>query len=318
MKRLACIFLIAAGMSACSQSPVTQKPITQNSATQSSVTQRSTNVVMASGLLQQCLGIIPNSGRMPRKPGDDQYCNQLPGADLYNQAGVKFQAGDHAGAAQILLKAAQAGNAVAQLRLAIMYEKGDGVPRDKKSAFQWYSRATAQGEPASEMELGGYYEAADGVAENWDLAAALYKASATQGWLKGQFILGRAYQFGIGVPQNRQLAIEWYRKAAAQGEPNGDYWVRWLSDPTNNIGFRTDAEHDAVIGGKLRFALGAADPAGITFHSSAQRDEWLAGLGHQIDASEAQAMWQMKKNDYDNCTKGGGSGCIPPGPRPVQ
>lgn len=309
MKRHAYLILLALGMSACSQNPVTG-----NSATQSSPSK----VVLASGILQRCVGIVPNSGKLVHAGQNQQYCDQLPAADVFNQAGVKFQAGDHVGAAQILEKAAQAGNAMAQLRLAIMYDKGDGVPRDKKSAFMWYSRVAAQGEPASQMELAGFYEDADGVPENWDLAAALYKASATQGWMKGQFALGRAYQFGIGVPQSRQLAIEWYQKAAAQGEPNGDYWVRWLSDPTNNIGFRTNEEHDAVIGGKLRFALGAGDPAGITFHSSAQRNDWLAGLGHRVDASEAQAMWQMRKSDYDSCTKSGGSGCIPPGPRPGQ
>jgi TPR repeat protein len=307
MKRLAYILFIVLGVSACSKSTVTGSSATQSSPSK---------VVLASGMLQRCVGIIPNSGKIIHGGQNPQYCDQLPAADPFNQAGVKFLAGDHAGAAQILTKAAQAGNAIAQLRLAIMYDKGDGVPRDRKSAFMWYSRAAAQGEPASQMELGGFYETADGVPENWDLAAALYKASAMQGWLKGQFMLARAYQFGIGVPQNRQLAIEWYRKAAAQGEPNSDYWVRWLSDPTNNIGFRTDEEHDAVIKGNLRFALGAGDPAGITFHSSAQRNDWLAGLGHQVDASEAQAMWQMRKNDYDSCTKSGGGGCIPPGPQP--
>ena len=63
---------------------------------------------------------------MAMGPATEQYCKQLPGADLYNQAGARFKAGDHAGAAKILTSAAQAGNAPAQLRLAMMYEKGDG------------------------------------------------------------------------------------------------------------------------------------------------------------------------------------------------
>jgi TPR repeat protein len=307
MKQLTCIFLLAVisplGMTACS------KP---------AVIQNSKDVVMASGVLQRCLGITPNSGKMVHAGANDEYCNQLPSAELYNQAGARFKAGDHAAAAQILLKAAQAGNVLAMLRLAIMYAQGDGVPRDTRAAISWYSRAAALGEPASQMELGWYYETADGVPENWDLAAALYKASAAQGWVNGQFGLARAYEFGIGVPQSRQLAISWYQKAAAQGDKRSDYWARWLSDPTNNIGFRTDAEHDAVIGGKLRFGLGAGDPVGITFHNSNERNAWLAGLTREVNASEAEAMWQMRKNDYDSCTKGGGSGCIPPGPRPTQ
>jgi TPR repeat protein len=281
--------------------------------------QITTNVVMASGALQKCLGIVPNSGKMARSnPATDSNCLQLPGAAIYNQAGAKFQAGDHAGAAQILMAAAKAGNPLAQLRLAIMYEGADGVPHDKKSALMWYSAAAAQGEPASQMELGGYYEAADLVPENWDLAAKLYQASAVQGWMKGQFAFGRAYQFGIGVPQNRQQAIAWYEKAAAQGNRAGAYWAQWLSSPTNNIGFRDDAEHNAVIGGKLRFALLGGDPAGVLFHNSAQRNAWLAGQTKQLNVSEATAFWNMNKSQYDACTRSGAGGCVSPGPKPGQ
>ncbi|MEP7344266.1 MAG: tetratricopeptide repeat protein [Gemmatimonadaceae bacterium] len=278
----------------------------------------SINVVRASGALAHCLGIWPGSARMQRGPEAEQYCRQLPAADMYDQAGARFKAGDHAAAARIVARAAQAGNALAQLRLAIMHENGDGVPRDSKAALLWYSRAAALGEPAAQMELGGYYEEADGVPENWDLAAKLYQASAVQGWMKGQFALGRAYEFGIGVPQNRLQAIAWFEKSAAQGNTQGAYYARWLRDPTNNIGFRSDAEHDLVIAGKLRFALGAADPAGIAFHTSNERFAWLRGLGAQVNASEAQVMWQLGKDQYDACVRKGGSNCRSPGARPQR
>jgi TPR repeat protein len=190
------------------------------------------------------------------------------------------------------------------------------VRRDKTLARSWYARAAASGEPASQMELGGYYEEADGVPEDWPLAARLYRASAAQGWVKGQFAMGRAYEFGIGVPQDRHQAVAWFRKAAAQGHARADYFARWLSDGTNNIGFRTDAEHDLVTAGKLRFALGAADPAGIAFASSAQRVAWLRGLGARVDVSEAQASWQMRKDAYDSCQRNGGGNCVNPGQLP--
>ncbi|MGH2360585.1 MAG: tetratricopeptide repeat protein [bacterium] len=240
--------------------PAANAPAPSNSGASATSTQGTMNIMMASGVLQRCLGITPGAARMMRGPGAEQYCRQLPAADLYDQAGVRFKAGDHAAAARILMNAAQAGNARAQLRLALLYEAGDGVPRDLKAAFSWFSRAAAAGEPASQMELGGYYEDGDGVTENWDLAARLYRASATQGWMKGQFALGRAYEFGIGVPQDRQQAINWFQKSAAQGNAQGDYYAGWLRDPTNNIGFRNDTEHDTVIAGKLRFALGPPIP----------------------------------------------------------
>ena len=273
-------------------------------------------VVMASAALQRCLGITPGGAAMSPATADTAACRQLPGADLYDQAGVRIKAGDVTGAARLLTNAAEAGNPRAELRLAMLYEQGQGVPRNKAAARSWYSRAAAAGEPASQAELGGYYEEGDGVPENWGLAARLYQASATQGWVKGQFAAGRAYEFGIGVPQDRRQAVAWFRKAAAQGHARADYFARWLNDPTNNIGFRTDGEHDLVTAGKLRFALGAADPSGIMFASSAQRVEWLRGLGARVTASETQTLWQMRKDEYDSCQRNGGDGCVNPGPTP--
>lgn len=268
-------------------------------------------VVMASGTLQKCLGITPGADKMMRGPALEQYCKQLPAAGLFDQAGVRFQAGDHAGAAQILSKAAEAGNAVAQLRLALMYDQGDGVTRSAKSAFSWYSRAAAQGEPESQNQLGAYYELGEGVSENWDLAAKLWRASAEQGWTKGQSALGRAYQFGIGVPQDRRQAIAWFVKAAAQGNGRAEYFAKWLRDPTNNIGFRDEAEHAVVIAGKLRFGaiLIGGDPYGIAFHNSAQRALWIMGLRNRLDAEEAEVFRQIRKHEYDACTSAGKDNC---------
>jgi TPR repeat protein len=268
-------------------------------------------VVMASGVLQKCLGIEPGSGKMMRGVATRRYCEQLPANDIYSQAGARFQSGDHAGAAKIVVRAAEAGNAVAQVRLALLYDQGDGVPQSAKAAFAWYSRAAAQGEPESQNQVGLFYELGEGVPENWDLAARLFQASAQQGWMNGQFSLGRAYQFGIGVPQNRQLAVGWFAKAGAQGNAKGDYWAKWLRDSTNNIGFRNDYEHNIVIGGKLRFSvkLMGGDPYGITFHNSARRVLWLAGQSQAVDRDEAEVFRMMRQMAYDDCTRAGRDNC---------
>ena len=269
-------------------------------------------VVMASGALQKCLGISPGSGRMSPGPATAPFCRQLPANEIYQQAGALFQAGDHAAAARIVTRAAEAGNAVAQLRVALMYDQGDGVQRSAKMAFQWYSRAAAQGEPESQNQVGLFYELGEGVPENWDLAARLFQASAQQGWMKGQFSLARAYQFGIGVPQNRQTAIAWFTKAGAQGNAKGDYWAKWLSDRMNNIGFRDENEHSIVIGSHLRFSvkLMGGDPAGIAFRNSAQRVLWLAGQANAVDRDEAEVFRMIRKANYDSCRSAGRDNCI--------
>jgi hypothetical protein len=268
-------------------------------------------VVMASGALQKCLGITPGAGRMTPSAATQPYCKQLPGATIYDQAGMRFKAGDHAGAAQIVAKAAEMGNAVAQLRLALMYDQGDGVRRSSRTAFEWYSRAAAQGEPESQEQVGLFYELAEGVPEDWAFAARLYQASAVQGWMKGQFAFGRAYQFGIGVPQNRQQAIAWFQKAGAQGHGQAAYFAKWLRDPSNNIGFRDNIEHDVVMGGKLRFgtALMGGDPFGITFHNSAQRALWLMNLRNRVDKQEADVFRDIREREYSDCVHAGRDNC---------
>ena len=148
------------------------------------------------------------------------------------------------------------------------------------------------------MQLGIAYEAGHyGFPENWDLAAKLYQTSAMQGWFKGQFEFGRAFQFGMGVPQDRQKAIAWYQRAAANGDPDGKYWAQWLSDPTNNIGFRDDEERSIVmdVAGRMQFAVGAGDPAGVTFHSSAQRALWLGGERQRVNSRKTKCSAKCER-----------------------
>jgi hypothetical protein len=269
------------------------------------------SVTAATGSLQACIGTKWGAERMGSS-ADGHACQSLPGAKLYDQAGALYQSGDHVGAAHVAAQATQAGNPRAQLRLAMMYDNGDGVPRSAKAAFDWYARAAAQGEPASQDQLGQFYEGGDGAPENWDLAYKLYYTSAMQGWKLGQFSLGRAYEFGIGIAQNRALAIEWFRKAAAQGDGRAEYFANWLVEPTNYIGFRSNIEHDLVIGGKLRFGaeLYGGDPAGVTFHNSAQRVLWLQGQRQALDKTEAEVFRAIRLREHDDCVRAGRDNCI--------
>jgi hypothetical protein len=308
------IFLASIGLACagCGSSTLSAGGSADESSGGSAQAPSTVKVVLSSGILQKCLGITPGSDTMTMMHGPEaqQNCDKLPGANFYNQAGESFQAGDHATAAKIVTKAAEAGNAVAQLRLALLYDQGDGVPRSVTTAMQWYLRAAAQGEPESQVQLGIAYEAGHyGFPENWDLAAKLYQASALQGWRKGQFQFGRAYQFGMGIPQDRQQAIVWYRKAAANGDPDGKYWAQWLSDPTNNIGFRDDEERSIVmdVAGRMQFAVGSGDPVGVTFHNSAQRALWLGGERQRVNSEEDEVFRKMRVADRAACLRAGNS-----------
>ena len=126
MKRLSLIFLLQVLLCGLG---CRSKPSSSESTVLASPEAPNVRVVMASVTLQRCLGIVPGSERMQPSPATRQYCEQLPGASIYDQAGARFKAGDHAAAAQIVTRAAEMGNALAQLRLALMYDQGDGVRR---------------------------------------------------------------------------------------------------------------------------------------------------------------------------------------------
>lgn len=239
-----------------------------------------------------------------------------PAQDNFNQGAKLYRAKDYAGAAKLFLNAANAGNALAQRQIGYQYEYGEGVPQNYAEAVRWYAKAANQGDAKSQNNLGEMYEDAKGVRENWPEALNWYQKSAAQHDARGEFLLGRMYQFGMAVPQNRATAIAWFSRAGELGESQGAYFARWLRDPTNNIGFRNNAEHNLVIAGKLRYALGSDDPAGITFRNSDQRMAWLNGLRQQTDQREAHTMWSINKQQYDNCMSRGGSNCQSPGPQP--
>jgi len=76
---------------------------------------------------------------------------------------------------------AEQGDARAQFSFGLLYENGDGVPRDYAEARQWYTKAAAQGDA------------------------------------KAQLYLGLQSSFGQGVPTDLVEAYMWYSLAAGNG-----------------------------------------------------------------------------------------------------
>jgi hypothetical protein len=108
-------------------------------------------------------------------------------------------------------------NADTQVELVILYENGQGVPKNDLQALNWYRKAADQGYVLGEYNLGTMFFYGNGVAEDNEQAAYWFRKAADQGYDVAQYLLGNMYQHGLGVPQNIQQAIAWYRKAAEQG-----------------------------------------------------------------------------------------------------
>jgi TPR repeat protein len=206
-----------------------------------------------------------------------------------------YQAGDMTRAFQHFSKAAENGHSGAQLQMGWFYENGAGVSQSYRQAAEWYRKAADQGNVTAMKNLGQLYENGQGVPEDWVLAAQWYRRGAEKNGVEAESAMGRAYQFGIGVPQDRQVSQYWNERAFAHGDAEAERWVRWLRDPTNNIGFRNPEEQSLVMGNRLRTSglLLGADPVGWLFHNSEERLAWLRGLRNAVDADEAANRKRM-------------------------
>src|SRR5579884_129854 len=115
------------------------------------------------------------------------------------------------------LARAKAGDAEAQLQLAVLYAKGEGTLQDYAAAAAWFRAAAEQGVARAQFDLGVLYERGRGVPVNMTEAGAWYRKAASQNYALAQFNLAVALSKGEGTRQDFFDAALWYRRAAEQG-----------------------------------------------------------------------------------------------------
>jgi TPR repeat protein len=94
---------------------------------------------------------------------------------------------------------AEAGDAVAQFNLGVLYDTGDGIPQNRNEAAKWYSKAAEQGLAVAQHNLALMYLKGEGVPLNYVLAYKWCNLAASQG-----------YDFGITLREymTEQLSPE--------------------------------------------------------------------------------------------------------------
>lgn len=78
------------------------------------------------------------------------------------------------GSFEHLLAEAQAGSAIDQNRLGLIYHYGQGVPQDYAAAYEWYHKAALQGVNEAQYNLGYLYHHGYGVAQDYSKAYVWY------------------------------------------------------------------------------------------------------------------------------------------------
>jgi len=124
---------------------------------------------------------------------------------------------DPAGRLAYLQRLAEAGNPEAQLQLAIVYAKGDGVPQDYATAVKWFRAAADQGLPRAQYDMGVVYERGRGVTADAEQAVSWYLKAAQGKYPPAEYNLAVLYAGGVGTGKDMTEAVQWYRRAAEQG-----------------------------------------------------------------------------------------------------
>jgi hypothetical protein len=97
-----------------------------------------------------------------------------------------------------------------------MYVTGHGVPQDYALAMTWYRKAADQGEAIAQMNLGKMYHSGHGAPQDYALAMKWHRKAAEQGEAIAQALVGLMYKDGQGVPQDYVQAHKWLNLAAAR------------------------------------------------------------------------------------------------------
>ena len=107
-------------------------------------------------------------------------------------------------------KAAESGDAEAQLSVGMTYQFGRGVPRDNVKAAKWMRLSAEQGNATAQANLGAMYALGDGLPRDYAEAGKWYRLAAEQGDTASWVFMGEMYKNGYGVTQDLVEAYAWY------------------------------------------------------------------------------------------------------------
>jgi hypothetical protein len=139
-------------------------------------------------------------------------------------------------------RAAEAGDANAQLALSMLYKQGNGVEQDLSQSTEWLKKAVKSGSPEATFQLAVAYYQGNGVQQDYQRAAKLFKEMAKKGNPDAQYNLAIMYRDGKGVSQSIAESTAWLA-LAAQGYvpgPRHNAVMQELEDLKNGLSAEED------------------------------------------------------------------------------
>jgi TPR repeat protein len=170
-------------------------------------------------------------------------------------------------------------------QLGLLYQEGEGVPKDQARAVALYQRACGKPVDSGCFVRGYAYDGGPGVVLRPRRAASLFKAACDAGLAAGCFDLGLMYVSGDGVPRDPAQVDALYRKACEGGVTRGCNYLA-QSYENGSAGLPRDAEKAIGLFTKgcqeLKDSASCYNLAGM----------YALGRGVPRDAARAAALFQ--------------------------
>lgn len=188
-------------------------------------------------------------------------------ADPYQDAFSAFSAANYPRALELVRPMAEKGDARAQSLLGVMYDFGNGVPKDRSRAVELYRKAAEQGFGEAEFYLA---EKTQNPAE----AAGWYLKAAEHGFVQAMGKLATRYEsVGAGLPYDKAKATYWWRQAAEGGDTGAQWRLGLMYE--QGIGVPVDLVQSLMW---LDIAQGEAGPSHAIFEHPANPASTRRGL----------------------------------------
>ena len=120
---------------------------------------------------------------------------------------------DYLAAYKLFEQAAENGEEEAYYDLGMMNYYGEGVPKNREAALDWFNKSANAGNAKAVAMIGTIYFEDDSI-KDYDHVLSIFTKAAAEGDLTAEFYLGRMYVQGLGVEQNYATGLAWFKKAA--------------------------------------------------------------------------------------------------------
>lgn len=137
---------------------------------------------------------------------------------MHDYALELLQSGERARAVALLRDAANDGLVMAQYRMAKLYERGEGVPRDIAQSRAWTEKAAIGGNIKAMHDLAVFFAEGDAGPQSYSAAVEWFRQASEHGLVDSQYNLAVLFEQGLGVTADRNEAAFWFEVAGRAGD----------------------------------------------------------------------------------------------------